>query len=470
MRRPVWLKGLPHPNPVVMNQIDQQNRVARGLADALITADNNKAAAKVRLTSALGREWRWLDALTIAVHRKFGVFAGPSLALLVEPLVQLIARQRGFVGAWDGRVRPPQMSAYFVAPRTMQARAYPCDQWTVPDLPTTTDLAGWLALSGSELDWFAGQNGFAQADAEALRHYRYQWISKRNGSLRLLEAPKSRLKSIQRQILKGILEFVPPHEAAHGFRARHSCLSHASLHAGKAMVLRMDLRDFFASVSAARVQAVFCALGYPQAVAWKLTGLCTHAGRRSHLIAAGTGLPLQWRALSPYTAPHLPQGAPSSPVLANLCSFKLDLRLAALADDADAAYSRYADDLTFSGDAAFARGALRLVDSITAVVVAEGFAINSVKTRLMHGAQRQTIVGLVVNTRPNVRRADFDRLKAVLHQCIRDGPETQNRDGVADFRAHLQGRVAHQAYVHPVRGAKLRTMFESIVWRSAGVT
>ncbi len=470
MPRPVWLKGLPHPIRTIMNQANQQNRVARGLADALITADNNRVAAKTRLASALGREWRWLDAMVTAVHRKFGVYAGPGLAALVEPLVLLIARHRGFVGAWDGQVRAPQLCGYFVAPRVMQARAYPTCQWAVPDLPTTTDLAHWLGLHDSELDWFAAQNGFAHADSEALRHYHYRWIKKRNGSLRLLEAPKSRLKAIQRRILKGMLEFVPPHEAAHGFRARHSCLSHESQHAGQALVLRMDLRDFFASVSAARVHAMFCSLGYPKAVAWKLTGLCTHAASRSHLIAAATGLPLQWRTLNPYSAPHLPQGAPTSPMLANLCSFKLDLRLAALADDAGAAYSRYADDLTFSGDVAFARGASRLVDAITPVLVAEGFAINPVKTRLMRGGQRQTVVGLVVNHHPNIRRVEFDRLKAVLHQCIRDGPDIQNRDDVPDFRAHLQGRVAHLAHVHPARGARLRAMFESIAWRSAGGT
>lgn len=447
-----------------MTQVDQRTSVARGLANALIADDTDKSAVKARLKVALGRDWPWFDGLVSAVHRKFGVFAGPGLAALYEPLIALIAHHRGFIRAWDAQDGPPRLCAYFVAPRAMQARIYPSSEWTVPNLPTTTDLASWLGLSGAELDWFAAQNAYARADTEALRHYRYQWVRKRSGSLRLLEMPKSRLKAIQRQVLKGMLEYVPPHEAAHGFRPRHSCLTHARLHAGQAAVLRMDLRDFFAGISAARVHATFASLGYSSGVAWKLTGLCTHAPVRSRLIEAAQGMPPEWRMLNPYTAPHLPQGAPTSPMLANLCSFKLDLRLAALADDAGASYSRYADDLAFSGGVAFARGALRLVDAITAVVVNEGFSINSSKTRLMRSAQRQSLVGLVVNRHPNIRRQDFDRLKAVLHQCMLHGPEQQNRAGVPAFQAHLRGRVSHLAHVHPVRGAKLQAMLERIDW------
>ena len=453
-----------------MNQVDQRASVARGLANALIAADNNKVAAKAQLKVAVGRDWLWIGALSAAVHRKFGVFAGSGLAALYEPLVDLIAHHRGFMRAWDGEDLPPRICAYFVVPQAMQQRRYPCSEWAVPDLATTTDLANWLDLNCVELDWFAAHNGYARADKEVLRHYRYQWVRKRSGSLRLLEMPKSRLKAIQRQILKGILEYVPPHEAAHGFRARHSCLSHARLHAGHDAVLRMDLRDYFASVTAARVHALFCSIGYPQRVAWTLTGLCTHAPARSRLIEAAAGSPLEWRMLNPYTAPHLPQGAPTSPILANLCSFKLDLRLAALAEDAGAIYSRYADDLAFSGDATFARGVRRLGGAITAVVVAEGFAVNSAKTRLMRGAQRQALVGLVVNRKPNVRREDFDRLKAVLHQCVVRGPESQNREGVPSFKAHLQGRIAHLAHVHPVRGEKLHAMFERIEWQARGIS
>lgn len=452
-----------------MSSSDQRREVARGIADALVAADNNKGTAKARLKQALGRDWGWFDSLMPTLHRTFGAVGGNALAPLYEPLAEVILRHRGFMRAWDDAPNPPpRVVARFVAPRAMQKPVFALADCAVPDLPTVFDLARWLDLTVAELDWFAAHGGYAHASSEALRHYRYQWVPKRSGSLRLLEIPKSRLKEIQRRILKGILDFVPPHEAAHGFRARHSCLTHARLHSGQAAVLRMDLRNFFASIPAARINGVFGALGFPRSVAWVLTGLCTHAPARSQLIAAAAGLnsgaPLEWRVLKSFTAPHLPQGAPSSPVLANLCAFKLDLRLAALAADAGAVYSRYADDLAFSGGDVFARGAERLKTAITGVVAAEGFGINPSKTRLMRSAQRQALTGLVVNRHPNIRRQDYDLLKAVLHQCAVSGPALQNRHGVPAFKEHLRGRVAHVAQVHPAHGAKLQAMLGRIDW------
>jgi hypothetical protein len=70
----------------------------------------------------------------------------------------------------------------------------------------------------------------------------------------------------------------------------------------------------------------------------------------------------------------------------------------------------------------------------------------------------------VVNERPNLTRTDYDRLKATLHNCVKHGPAAQNRDGHADFRAHLAGRVAYAAWLNPARGRRLRELFERIAW------
>jgi hypothetical protein len=94
----------------------------------------------------------------------------------------------------------------------------------------------------------------------------------------------------------------------------------------------------------------------------------------------------------------------------------------------------------------------------------EGFALNQRKTRFMRQAIRQQLAGVVVNVRPNLQRPRFDELKATLHNCVRHGPASQNRDGCADFRRHLQGRVAHLKLLNPMRGAKLQVLFDRIVW------
>ncbi len=308
------------------------------------------------------------------------------------------------------------------------------------------------------------------APVEPLRHYRYRWMAKRSGSLRLIEAPKPRLKRLQRRVLDAILARIPPHEAAHGFRPGRSVLSFVEPHVGRSIVLKMDLRDFFVSISAARVIAIYLTAGYPEPVARLLTGLCTNTIPREIWDQAGD-LPVQgtrtapsWQAGRLYRRPHLPQGAPTSPALANLVAYRLDARLAGLARTAEADYTRYADDLVFSGGEAFAKSIDRFPIHAAAIALEEGFAVQHRKTRVMRQGVRQRTAGVVINQKINMPRDDYDRLKATLCNCVRHGPHGQNRAGVADFRAHLAGRVAHAAQLNPSRGQKLAGLFEQIAW------
>jgi hypothetical protein len=161
----------------------------------------------------------------------------------------------------------------------------------------------------------------------------------------------------------------------------------------------------------------------------------------------------------------LPQGAPTSPALANLCAYRADCRLAGLAKSVDARYTRYADDLAFSGDEAFARNVERFAAHVAAILLEEGFSVNHRKTRIMRQGVRQHLAGLAVNRRLNVIRANFDRLKATLHNCVRPGPESQNRDAHDSFRSHLDGRVGFVETINPAKGKRLRALFEKIRWQ-----
>jgi RNA-directed DNA polymerase len=160
----------------------------------------------------------------------------------------------------------------------------------------------------------------------------------------------------------------------------------------------------------------------------------------------------------------LPQGAPTSPALANLAAYRLDLRLASWAAACGVSYTRYADDLAFSGGPEFARAGHRFRRTVFQIIVEEGFRPNVAKSRWMTRGGPQHLAGVVVNEHPNVRRKDYDRLKAILTNCIRHGPASQNRSNHPDFRAHLLGRLAHVAAIHPDRGRKLRALADRIVW------
>jgi RNA-directed DNA polymerase len=171
-----------------------------------------------------------------------------------------------------------------------------------------------------------------------------------------------------------------------------------------------------------------------------------------------------WLTRKIYESPHLPQGAPSSPALANLAAWQLDARLHGLARSFDANYTRYADDLAFSGDERFARRIRPFLAAVEDIAHAEGYRLNHRKTRIMRRGGCQRVTGLVVNDHLNLARAGYDRLKATLHNCTKNGPQAENRAHHPDFRAHLEGRVVWAENVNRVRGQRLRRMFEEIRW------
>ena len=341
--------------------------------------------------------------------------------------------------------------------------------WTLPRIETAGALAEWLELTIGELEWFADVKGLLRTSARAAaHHYHYRLVQKRSGGVRLIEAPQERLKTIQRNILSGILEKVPPYyTAAHGFVKGRSVRTFAEPHVGREVVIRLDLQNFFPTIGYARVHALFRTMGYPDEVSTVLSGLCTNVAPGS-LFAANRFFPSQLASLvdarALYSRPHLPQGAPTSPLIANLCAYRLDCRLTGLADWAGASYTRYADDIAISGDGAVARNAARYAAQASAIALDEGWSVQHHKTRLMSAAVRQQLAGIVVNRTMNVDRASFDALKAILTNCVRLGPASQNLDARPNYRAYLRGRVAWVTSVNETRGNRLLELFGRIDW------
>jgi retron-type reverse transcriptase len=324
----------------------------------------------------------------------------------------------------------------------------------LPALDTRAELAGFLDLTVDELDWFADHGNWLRAHAGPLQHYRTRRIAKRSG-LRLLEIPKPRLREIQRKLLRHIVSGIEPHPAAHGFRVGRDARTFAAPHAGSRVVLRLDLRDFFARIRGAQVRAIFDAVGYPTATAALLADLCTTATP----IAALSGI-------DPVTASHLrgrhlPQGAPTSPALSNLVLLAVDRRITGFVRRHELTYTRYADDIALSGDRLDPGLALWVIDRIVADA---GHAVHPEKIRVMRSHQQQRLTGLVVNAHPQVSRREYDALRALLHNAALTGARAQNRGGHPHFREHVLGRIAWIGAGSPRRRARLLAVADQIDW------
>lgn len=297
---------------------------------------------------------------------------------------------------------------------------------------STAALLEALQLSERDVRWISRPVG-----ARGSAYVEFQ-VPKRKG-MRSIAAPRKRLKGVQRWLLDHSLGPLPLHAAAHGFRTAHSVITNARPHVGAGLVVKMDLQDFFPSVHFRRVYGLMMSLGHPADVAHTLARLTTYRRRLPDGRISQPGV--------------LPQGAPTSPVIANLISKQLDARLAGLAKKWGAAYTRYADDLTFSFKERHPPKLGRFLWWVNAICQQEGFIENASKRRLLRSGSRQTVTGLVVNERVSVPRHVRRRFRAIVHNAKKHGLASQAR-GVENFEAWLHGMAAYLAMVHPGPGAR----------------
>ena len=424
------------------------------LARAIAAGRIDRSSTSDRIAKMVGYRHRWIGTL---VDRLMTQFPGcrPRTIAIVDFLLRDASLKRAFLAR---RKKPIEIVQPLVRPMMVPVPALRACR--VPALTRIDALADWLGVRQGELEWFADRWSRNANRPVSSQHYHYRFFETENGGVRLIEAVKPRLKEMQRRILKEILDRVPSHDAAHGFRPGRSVKTFVEPHIGQSVVVRLDLQQFFPTIRAHRVHAVYRAIGYPDFIADYLTGLCVNATPWS--VWQGTSLrdndPIRWL----YSDRHLPQGAPTSPALANLVAFQLDRRLAALAGKSGWEYTRYADDLAFSGSRSLARPPfLQLVEEI---VRDEGFRIHPRKTRIMRESTRQKLTGLIINNKANIPRRQFDELKAILTNCLRSDPQSQNREARPDFRSHLAGRIGYVEMINPRRGKRLRELFEKIQW------
>jgi retron-type reverse transcriptase len=247
---------------------------------------------------------------------------------------------------------------------------------------------------GRGLDELARRLGVDETELRALvPRYRQFKLKKRSGGQRVIDEPEEQLKRVQRLILRRLFGRLRSHATAHGFERGRSIVTAARPHTRRAVVLRLDVQDFFASTKQERVSAYFRRIGWGTEAATLLTKLCTHRG-------------------------GLPQGAPTSPRLSNLLNFRLDARLTALASAHGAVYTRYADDMTFSFDSDEHESLVTVIQTTKKALRDEGYRLHTErKLRVLRPHMRQIVAGLVVNERVALPRATRRRLRAIEHRA-----------------------------------------------------
>jgi RNA-directed DNA polymerase len=299
------------------------------------------------------------------------------------------------------------------------------------------DLASALGISVGALRFFS-----IHREKELAPHYITFAIPKRSGGERLIMAPKRRLKSIQRRLLDELVSKLPCSEHAHGFREQRSVKTGAEAHVGRAIVIHMDIRDFFPTVHFGRVRGLLIAYGYSFPVASTLAALMTESERQPVLVDDEV-------FHVPVSSRYCVQGAPTSPAVCNTILLKLDRRMNGLAKSLGLNYTRYADDLSFSGENSAV--CARLIKRAETIIESEGFQVNDAKTRVMRRGQKQRVTGVTVNEILGLSRKERRKIRAAIHRLSSDpNPEE---------RARIEGQLAYLQMLNPQQADKLRERF-----------
>jgi retron-type reverse transcriptase len=317
-----------------------------------------------------------------------------------------------------------------LAPDIAQLERYGLPRWL-----TEADLATALGLTVRQLRHYSIHRA-----RERTPHYVTFAIPKRSGGQRLIAAPKRRLKAIQRQLHQQLVARLPVSPYAHGFLPHRSVATNARPHVGRRVVLKLDLADCFPSIHFGRVRSLLIGYGYSYPVAQTLAVVMTEPARQP--------VEIEGEIFHVPVGPRVcVQGAPTSPGLCNAILRRLDFRLAGLARRYGFAFTRYADDLTFSGDDP---SAVKAILTLTGRIVRdEGFTLNRDKTRVMRAGSRQTVTGVTVNQTAGLSRQERRRLRAALHHRHNSTEPDRARD------RHLAGKLAYLRMLNPAQAEAL---------------
>jgi len=314
----------------------------------------------------------------------------------------------------------------------------------LPIFESVEQIATFLGITISKLRFLAYNRKVSKVS-----HYKRFYMAKKSGGQRLISAPMPLLKSVQYRILNDLLYKLEIQDTAYGFVPNRSIVDNAKQHIGQSVVINMDLKNFFPTITYKRVKGLFKALGYAEKYATILGLLCTEPetdevkmdGER-YFVATGER--------------HLPQGAPTSPVITNLICRTMDKRMLGAAEKLGFTFTRYADDCTFSCAETAKPNVGKMLWIAHKIVKEEGFIMHPDKLKIMHKGRQQEVTGIVVNEKLNVNRKDLKNFRALLFQIERDGFEGKSWNNNPNLRDCIQGYANFVRMVHPVKGKVLK--------------
>lgn len=296
--------------------------------------------------------------------------------------------------------------------------------------------------------------------------YRSIAIPKATGGSRPISAPDPILMDVQRWLLDNVLDKIPRHPASYAYSPNVSIVECASQHVGARWMVKMDLHDFFGTVTEAAVYRVFRRLGYGKLVAFELARITTRA-KGAHFSS--------WRAANTVIASYavsdvgvLPQGSPTSGSLANAAAARLDKFLQEFALGRGLTYTRYSDDLVFSSHEPFHRPtAEAVIGEVSGLIRTSGFVVHRTKTRIVPPGSRKVVLGLLLDNSVRLMPEHRRRIEVHLRGCEKFGLAQHSAhrgfDSVFAFVDHLSGWIAFALGVERERASIWRARLHQIL-------
>jgi len=324
-------------------------------------------------------------------------------------------------------------------------------KFNLPFFNQITDFASAIGADLSTLRYLLYQRKVSR-----ISHYHTFEIPKKSGGKRLISAPKTRIKELQMWMLENVLNRIENNDEVHGFIKGRSIISNAQPHLGKDIVINVDLKDFFPSISYKRVKGLFHKLGYSEQLSTVFALICTYAETEK----------VEMDGVSYYVQKGnrvLPQGSPASPAISNLIAFKLDKKIRGLAAKFNFTYTRYADDLNFSTAKENEKNIASLLFFLKKVIEAEGFTMHPAKTHIMRKGNLQKVTGIVVNEKLNVQRDQLRKFRAFLHSVDLHGWEGKKWGNARNLINAVDGYINFVKMVNPDKAAAFKVQLEKIV-------
>lgn len=293
-------------------------------------------------------------------------------------------------------------------------------------IPSVHDLADRLSIPLQAL---------AAISQSAPAYYRRLEKLKPDGRKRVLFIPHGELKRIQTIVDRKLLRLVPVHDSIHSYRKGRGPLSNANLHIGNPYAVKLDIAEFFPSITTEKVFQAFLALGCTGSVARVLARLTTHNNQ-------------------------LPQGAPTSPHIANMVADRLAHRIASLSTQHNLSNGIYGDDIAVSGSARVAR----IKNLLTRIIIDEAFKVSPAKIQILGPRDRKSFTGFVVSDKSNVPKDEYRKVRAIVYNCQTKGPASQFSGDLQKAKARLMGMIARIHQVNPAHANRLRKAFNTINW------